>query len=46
MPTAITQTAPDSDTSAATLMHSFGDYSDTKAWFYEWLLPKLALRPE
>ncbi|MDN5619938.1 MAG: hypothetical protein L0G63_05545 [Psychrobacter sp.] len=45
-PTAITQTAPDSDTSAAALMHSFGDYGDTKAWFHEWLLPKLELRPE
>ena len=45
-PTAITQTAPNSDISAAALMHSFGDYDDPKAWFYEWLLPKLELRPE
>ena len=45
-PTAITQTAPDSDTSAAALMHSFGNYTDAKTWFNEWLLPKLELRPE
>ncbi|GAA0324205.1 hypothetical protein [Psychrobacter aestuarii] len=45
-PTAITQTAPDSDTLAAVLMHSFGDYSDIRSWFHEWLLPKLELRPE
>jgi len=46
LPNPAPQIAPDSDTLAAMLMHSFGDYSNTKAWFNEWLLPKLALHPE
>ncbi len=38
---------PADDTSAAkAFMDSIADYSTTKAWFNEWLLPQLTLRPE